>query len=168
MSRGIRIQAWNSLQVGDYAMIGGEVVRVEALPLSPDADITFESFGGQRQAFLDTSTEAHAIDTPVYKVQIHPPGAKVSPNGLPVAHLYYRNDDGGPGYGKDSVVRFTAPADCEYIALIRDVQGLGGEDYSYRLTVRHRVRLPPTINRAIPTSGGRPVPLTAQRLHGRL
>jgi hypothetical protein len=73
MSRGIRIQAWNSLQTGDYAMVGGEVIRVDALPLSPDADCTFESFGGQRQAFFDTSTEAHAIDTPVYKVQILPP-----------------------------------------------------------------------------------------------
>ena len=97
--RGIRIAAWNSLQAGDYMMIGAEILRVESLPLSPDADTVFEGFGGQRTAFFDTSAEAHAIDSAVYKVQIHPPGAKLSPNGLPVAHLYYRNDDGGPGYG---------------------------------------------------------------------
>ena len=32
-------------------------------------------FGGQRLAYLDTTPEAHAVDQPVYKVQIHPPGA---------------------------------------------------------------------------------------------
>src|SRR4029077_15369528 len=58
--RGIRIQAWNSLQVGDYVMIGGEIIRLEALPLSPDNDTVFEAFGGQRLAFFDTTTEAHA------------------------------------------------------------------------------------------------------------
>ena len=100
--RGIRIAAWDSLQVGDYVMVGAEILRIEAMPLSPDDDTVFEAFGGQRLAFFDTSSEAHAIDSPVYKVQIHPPGTKLSPNGLPVAHLYYRNDDGGPGYGKDS------------------------------------------------------------------
>ena len=34
------------------------------------------------------------------------------------------------------MVHFTAPADGEYVARIRDVQGLGGENYAYRLTVR--------------------------------
>ena len=91
---------------------------------------------GSALTFFDTSPEAHAIDSAVYKVQIHPPGTKLSPNGLPVAHLYYRNDDGGPGYGADSLLHFTAPADGEYILRIRDSQGLGGDDYAYRLTVR--------------------------------
>src|SRR6185437_9938716 len=114
--RGIRIVAWGQLQAGDYVMVGGEILRVESLPLSPDADTVFESFGGQRLTYFDTTAEAHAIDSAVYKVQILPPGAKLSPNGMPVAHLYYRNDDGGPGYGRDSVVHFTAPADGQYIA----------------------------------------------------
>ena len=55
-------------------MMGSDIMRVEALPLSPDNDTVFESFGGQRMAFFDTTAEAHAIDSPVYKVQIHPPG----------------------------------------------------------------------------------------------
>ena len=55
---------------------------------------------------------------------------------MPLVHLPYRNDDGGPGYGKDSRLRFTAPADGEYIVRLRDVRGLHGEDYAYRLTVR--------------------------------
>ena len=168
--RGIRIAAWDSLHVGDYVMIGAEILRVDALPLSPDADAVFEGFGGQRTAFFDTSSEAHAIDAPVYKVQIHPPATKLSPNGLPVAHLYYRNDDGGPGYGKDSLVHFTAPADGEYIVRIRDVQGLGGEDYPYRLTVRQphpdfRLSVSPR-NPNVPVGGSIPVTVTATRLDG--
>ncbi|HEV1284326.1 MAG TPA: hypothetical protein VNU44_03420, partial [Bryobacteraceae bacterium] len=127
--RGLRISAWDGIKVGDYVMSGGEIIRVEALPLSPDNDTVFEGFGGQRLTFFDTTAEAHAVDSALYKVQIVPPGTRLSPNGLPVAHLFYRNDDGGPGYGKDSLLHFTAPADGEYIVCIRDVQGLGGEKY---------------------------------------
>ena len=83
-----------------------------------------------------TAPEAHAIDSAVYKVQIHPPGAKLSPNGLPVAHLYYRNDDGGPGYGKDSRLFFDPPADGTYQVRVADARGLGGPAFAYRLTVR--------------------------------
>jgi hypothetical protein len=170
VSRGIRIAAWDSLHAGDYVMIGGEIARVEALPLSPDNDTIFEGFGAQRAAFFDTSAEAHANDTPVYKVQIYPPGTKLSPNGLPAARLYYRNDDGGPGFGKDSLVHFTAPADGEYIAQIRDVQGLGGEDYAYRLTVRaprpdFRLTVSPR-NPNVPVGGSVPLTVTAARLDG--
>ncbi|HEY1336076.1 MAG TPA: hypothetical protein VGF59_01135 [Bryobacteraceae bacterium] len=168
--RGLRIQAWDALQVGDYVMCGGEIIRVDAMPLSPDADTEFQAFGGQRLTFFDTTGEAHAIDAPVYKVQIHPPGTKLSPNGLPVAHLYYRNDDGGPGYGKDSLVHFTAPADGEYIARIRDVQGLGGDNYAYRLTVRRprpdfRLSVNPR-NPNVPVGGAIPLTVTASRLDG--
>jgi hypothetical protein len=66
-------------------MVGGEILQVSAMPQGPDSDLTVESFGGQRIAYFNTSTEAHAVDKPVYKVEILPPGAKPSPNGLPVA-----------------------------------------------------------------------------------
>jgi hypothetical protein len=169
-SRGIRISAWGELKAGDYCMLGGEILRVESLPLSPDADIVFESFGGQRIAFFDTSAEAHAIDSAVYKVQIHPPGTKHSPNGLPAARLYYRNDDGGPGFGADSLLHFTAPADGEYIVRIRDSQGLGGESYAYRLTVRKprpdfRLTVAPR-NPNVPQGGSIPLTVTAFRMDG--
>ncbi len=168
--RGIRIQAWDGLKAGDYVMIGGEIARVDALPLSPDADTEFESFAGQRLAFFDTSTEAHALDSPVYKVQIHPPGTMPSPNGLPTTRLYYRNDDGGAGYGKDSLLHFTAPADGEYLVRIRDVQGLGGENYPYRLTVRRphpdfRLTVNPR-NPNVPVGGSIAVTVTAFRMDG--
>ncbi len=170
IGRGIRIAAWDSLHAGDYVMIGAEIARVEALPLSPDNDTVFEGFAGQRAAFFDTSTEAHALDAAVYKVQIYPPGTKLSPNGLPIAHLYYRNDDGGPGYGKDSLVHFTAPADGDYFVRIRDVQNLGGENFAYRLTIRpphpdFRLSVSPR-NPNVPAGGSVPLTVTANRLDG--
>jgi hypothetical protein len=168
--RGLRISTWDGIKVGDYVMSGGEIIRVEALPLSPDNDTVFEGFGGQRLTFFDTTAEAHAVDSALYKVQIVPPGTKLSPNGLPVAHLFYRNDDGGPGYGKDSLLHFTAPADGEYIVCIRDVQGLGGSNYAYRLTARHprpdfRLTVNPR-NPNVPAGGTIPVTVTAVRMDG--
>lgn len=168
--RGLRISTWDGIKVGDYVMAGGEIIRAEALPLSPDNDTVFEGFGGQRLTFFDTTAEAHAVDSAVYKVRIHPPGTKLSPNGLPVAHLFYRNDDGGPGYGKDSLLHFTAPAEGDYIVCIRDVQGLGGENYAYRLTARHprpdfRLSVNPR-NPNVPAGGTIPVTVTALRIDG--
>jgi hypothetical protein len=168
--RGLRLTAWDGMKVGDYVMAGGEIIRTEAMPLSPDSDVVFDAFGGQRLTFFDTTAEAHAIDSAVYKVQIHPPGTKLSPNGLPIAHLFYRNDDGGPGYGKDSLLHFTAPADGEYIVTIRDVQGLGGENYAYRLTARHphpdfRLAVNPR-NPNVPAGGTIPLTITAIRMDG--
>ena len=168
--RGIRIAAWSGMQAGDYVMTGSEILKVEALPLSPDADTIFEGTGGQRLTYFDTSAEAHAIDSAVYKVQILPPGSKPSPNGLPVTRLYYRNDDGGPGFGRDSTVHFTAAADGEYEARIRDVQGLGGETYGYRLTVRRprpdfRLTVTPR-NPNVPVGGSVPLTVSALRMDG--
>ena len=60
----------------------------------------------------------------------------LEPNGFPVIPLNYRNDDGGPGYAKDSRLFFDAPADGEYQVRIGDSRGQGGRNYAYRLTVR--------------------------------
>jgi hypothetical protein len=169
-SRGLRVQAWNVLNVGDYVMVGNEVLRVDEVPDGPDEDMLLESFGGQRKAYFGTTPEAHGIDRSVYKVQIHPPGAKFSPNGLPLVRLYYRNDDGGPGYGKDSFLDFTAPADGEYIVRLRDVRNWGGKEYAYRLHVREprpdfRLAVNPR-NPNVPRGGSIPLTVTALRMEG--
>lgn len=165
---GIRILSPTGFAVGDDVMTGAEIIQVAAMPRGPDDDMRFESFEGQRLGLLDTTPEAHAIDTPVYKVKIFPPGTSFVSNGLPLVHLPYRNDDGGPGYGKDSRLRFTAPADGDYILRLRDVRGLKGDDYAYRLTLR-----PPAPdfmlsvnprNPNVPAGGRIPVEVTALRL----
>jgi len=166
--RGIRITSPTGFAAGDYMMIGSEIIRVEAMPRSPDDDFIFTGFGGQRLAYLDTTPEAHPMDQAVYKVQMYPPGARFAPNGLPVAHLLFRNDDGGPGYGKDSLLHFTTPADGDYIVRIRDVRRATGPDYAYRLTVRQpspdfMLSVSPR-NPNVPLGGRVPVTVTALRL----
>jgi hypothetical protein len=165
---GMRLLSPTGLAVGDYVMIGSEIVQLAAMPRGPDDDAQFVAFGGQRLAMLDTTSEAHANDSPLYKVQIYPTGTQFASNGLPIVHLPYRNDDGGPGYGKDSKLRFTAPADGDYIVKLRDVRGLSGEDYAYRLTVHppapdFQLTVTPK-NPNIPVGGRIPLTVTALRM----
>jgi hypothetical protein len=169
-NREVRFAGRAGFAVGDYVMIGGEIVRIDSIPDSPDSDVALDSFGGQRIAYFDTSTEAHSVDKPIYKVQIHPPGARFTPNGLPIVRLYYQNDDGGPGFGKDSVVHFTAPSDADYLVAIKDVRGVGGENFAYRLTMREphpdfRLSVNPR-NPDVPVGGTIPVGVTAFRMDG--
>jgi hypothetical protein len=165
---GLRILSWSDMKPGDFVMVGNEIIRIERLPKGPDEDVFFEQFGGQRLAFFDTTTEAHAIDKPVYKIQLHPPGTKFSNNGLPLVHLYYQNDDGGPGYSKDSLIHFIAPADGEYVVKLRDIQGLGGDNYAYRLTIREpRPDFRLAVNNRnpnVPVGGCIPITVTARRM----
>ncbi|MCX6591092.1 MAG: hypothetical protein NTZ56_06175 [Acidobacteria bacterium] len=156
--------------LGDFTMIGNEVNRIEALPRGPDDDIILESFGGQRVGYFGTTPESHANEKSFYKVQVHPAGKQFSPNGLPLARIYYRNDDGGPGYGKDSLLRFVAPADGEYMVRLADVRGQGSEAHSYRLTARaprpdFKLTVTPR-NPNIPAGGSVPLTVTALRMEG--
>src|SRR5262249_58716651 len=122
--------------MNDYGGGGKELLRVRELPKNPDDDCEFFGIGKQRLAYLDTTPTYIPQGVPMYKVTIHPPGTTFPPNGFPVIHLDYRNDDGGPGYGKDSRIFFDAPADGEYQVRIGDSRGQGGNSYAYRLTVR--------------------------------
>jgi hypothetical protein len=169
-TRDIRFNSRVGFHVGDFVMIGAEIDRIETIPDSPDSDVGLDSFGGQRITYFDTSGEDHAIDKPIYKVQMHPPGAKFTPNGLPLLHLYYQNDDGGPGYGKDSLLHFTAPADGEYQVRIKDVREIAGDTFAYRLTIREprpdfRLTVSPR-NPNVPVGGSIPVTVTAFRMDG--
>ena len=169
-TRGIRINSWNAMKVGDYVMIGNEVLKISAIPKTPDDDMIFESFNGQRLTYFDTTAEAHAIDKSLYKAQVHPAGAKFTPNGLPLMRVYYRNDDGGPGYGKDSLLHFTAPADGEYQLVLRDVRGKLSRPQAFRLTARRpepdfRLTMNPR-NPTVPVGGAVPVTVQAFRMDG--
>jgi hypothetical protein len=135
-SPGIRIESWSELAMNDYLLIGEELIRIRALPKNPDDDCQFFSAAGQRLGYLGTTPTHHPMGQPMYKVAIHPPGTAFPPNGLPVVTLYYRNDDGGPGFGKDSRLVFDPPADGVYHVRVGDSRGQGGPQYAYRLTVR--------------------------------
>lgn len=167
-SSSIRFNSRTGFNVGDWVVVGSEIIRIRNIPDSPDADIGFDAFGGQRTAYFDTTSEAHAIDQPLYKVEIHPPGTKFTPNGLPLVKLYYQNDDGGPGYGKDSLVHFTAPADGDYFLHIKDTEGASGDSYAYRIILREpqpdfRLSVSPS-NPNVPAGGSIPLEVTAFRM----
>ena len=135
--RSMRLATWNELAINDVVMIGDELLEIESMPTHPDDDLVFKSYRGVRVALLDTSTRNHSVGAAVYKVQIHPPGARLEPNGMPVFKIDYVNDDGGTRFGgKDSRLHFDAPADGEYFVRLRDVRGLQGERFAYRLTIR--------------------------------
>jgi len=132
----IRLEAWNELAIDDYLFVNGDLMRIKGLPKGPDDDCQFYQEGGARLGFLDTTPTHHFNGNAMYKVEIHPPASTFPPNGLPTFPLAYRNDDGGPGYGKDSRLFFDPPADGQYTVRIRDARGQGGELFAYRLTVR--------------------------------
>jgi hypothetical protein len=133
---GIRLDAWNELAIDDYVFVGGELMRILALPRGPDDDCQFYQAGGQRTGFLGTTPVHHFFGEPLYKVELHPPGKTFPPNGMPVFALNYRNDDGGPGFGKDSFVLFDAPADGSYQARVTDARGAHGPAHAFRVVVR--------------------------------
>ncbi|GBD36840.1 hypothetical protein HRbin36_01968 [bacterium HR36] len=185
VTAGIRIEDWRELAINDYLYVNGELIRILALPRNPDDDCRFFNVGGQRLGYLDTTPTYHPPGTPMYKVVIHPPGSTFPPNGFPIFTLYYRNDDGGPGYGKDSRVFFHPPADGTYYIRLADALGLtaalagsttqqrAGEEgvpMPYRLIVRpprpdFRVRFSPTQPQ-IERGGAIPITLTVDRLDG--
>jgi hypothetical protein len=107
---------------------------------------------------------------PLYKVGIFPPGSTFPANGLPVVTLYYRNDDGGPGYGKDSMLAFDPPADGEYLARVRDARGLTGAQFAYRLTIRPpRPDFSVSFNPSAPSvakGSARAIAVNARRIDG--
>ena len=170
MSRNIRLSSVTGLAVGDYLMGGNEIFRIQEMPRGPDDDTIMENFGGQRIDYFGTSGEAHHIERPIYKVQAHPPDTQFTPNGLPLVRVHAHNDDGGPGFGKDSKLDFTVPADGDYTVRLRDVRGAGGEDYAYRLNIREprpdfRLSVSPR-NPNVPAGGTVPLTVTALRLDG--
>ncbi len=167
---GIRIEAWNELGMNDYLYVGTELMRIAALPKGPDDDCQFVSRSGQRLGYLGTTPTHHYLGNVMYKVEIHPPGSTFPPNGMPVFPIAWRNDDGGPGFGKDSMLYFDPPADGTYQVRVSDARGQGGPAHAYRLTVR-----PPRPDFSIDANpkspsvwkgNGVPITVTANRVDG--
>jgi hypothetical protein len=169
--RGVRLASMTGMGIGDYLMIGGELIRIEQLPENPDEDFLIIGSRGQRIGFEGTTPETHALDTPVYKVSLHKPGEELPSGGMPPVTFTYRNDDGGPAYGKDSYLSFVAPEDGEYYLRLKDVRDAGGEQtHAYRLTIAeaapdYTLTAAPA-NPNVPLGGSVPVTVTANRIDG--
>ncbi|QDU21149.1 WD40 repeat domain-containing protein [Urbifossiella limnaea] len=167
---GIRLTVWPDLAIDDYLYVDGEVMKILALPRNPDDDCQFYQAGGRRVGFLDTTPCHHSMDSPMYRVEVHPPGRTFPPNGQPVFALNYRNDDGGPGFGTDSRLLFEAPAEGVYQVRVSDTRGAGGPTHAFRVTVRpprpdFALAFNPTAP-AVWRNGAVPVSVTATRRDG--
>jgi pre-peptidase len=169
-SPGLRIAQPQVLELDDYMVSGSDLMKVVKLTNGPDEDVIYDNFGGQRLGMEDTTPEAHALDDFIYKVELHPPGTAFAPNGMPLFQFYFRNDDGGSGYGKDSRVTFTAPADGTYYARVADVRNQSGDDFAYRFSLREPVPdfvvTASPINPNIPEGSKTPVEVSVLRQEG--
>jgi hypothetical protein len=174
--RNIRMVVWNDFQVGDSVLMGRELMRLEELPRNPDDDAVYWGTGhprnntGARLAFLGTTPEHHPQGQAIQKVEVHPPGTSFPPGGASPVTLYYRNDDGGPGFEKDSMLSFDPPADGAYHVRIEDTGGGSSDSHQYHLVIRRPHPDfsidPSTANPNIPRGGTSVLTLTARRLDG--
>lgn len=136
-SNDFRMFAWEEMELNEYLYSAGEVTRLWMYPRGPDSGFNVYPGRGNRWTYFDTTPITHALQEPAYIVRQLQPDAPPSANGLPVFDIYYVNDDDASRQiGRDSRLRFTAPADGRYTIRLRDARGVGGEDFRYQLILR--------------------------------
>lgn len=134
-----RVFNWQEMELNELMYANGEVVKLWLYPRGPDSGFNVYPGTGNRWSYFDTTSLSHALGEPCYIVEPHAPGEELIPNGLPVFTLYYENDDEcRRSLGSDSRVYFTAPADGEYLAKIKDVRGFQSSGHKYTLSIRSR------------------------------
>ena len=133
----IRLHNWEEMDVNEYVYWNGEVMKLWHYPRGVDSGYMLYPGTDKRFAYFGTTPIVHALNESAYTVVPYPPGTKLVPSSLPVFPIYYENDDEGQRQlGTDSYLRFVAPADGDYLAVVSDVRGFGGESYKYDLNVR--------------------------------
>jgi hypothetical protein len=138
--RGVRLANWEEMLLNEYAYLSGEVIKHFQARRGPDADAQFYPEGGNRIAYFDTTSRAHALGEPAYIVVPYAVGTDLPNNGLPVFTVNFENDDDSSRkLGKDSRLTFVAPADGSYLVRVTDVRGFSGDNYSYDLVIRRPV-----------------------------
>ena len=81
---------------------------------TPTTTASSSSAGGQRLGYLGTTPTYHPLGDADVQGDDPSAGHHVPAQRSPGDPSDYRNDDGGPGYGKDSRLVFDPPADGEY------------------------------------------------------
>jgi len=132
-----RLHNWEEMEINEYVYLNGDVMRLFFYPRGVDSGYMMYPGVANRYAYFGTTAITHALNEPAYTVVPYAPGAKLPPSGLPAFPIYFENDDDGERkLGADSRVDFVAPADGEFVAIVRDVRGFGGPDYKYDLIIR--------------------------------
>jgi mono/diheme cytochrome c family protein len=166
-----RVDNWREMELNQLMFMNGEVSKIFRMPEGPDSGFAFYTNKGKRVGYYDTTPTAQPLDQPTYIVEPHPPGTKLTSNGLPAFTLFYENDDDGEReLGTDSRLLFTAPADGAYLVRVTDSRGLGGARNVYRLVIREaRPDFSVTLggaNPALPARSGQEFTLSADRKDG--
>jgi WD40 repeat protein/mono/diheme cytochrome c family protein len=170
-STDFRVHNWEEMELNEFLFVNGEVVKLHLYPRGPDSGFNVYPGFGNRRTWFQTTSMAHPLGQPCYIVRALPPGSDPGSNGLPVYRVYYENDDDPERrFGSDSVLRFTAPADGDYVVRLADTRGFGGEGYDYTLVARS---LKPDFTVAttwkdlkLAPGSGRELAFTATRLDG--
>jgi hypothetical protein len=166
--RGVRLANWEEMLLNEYVYLSGDVIKLFQQRRGPDADGQFYPENGNRFAFFDTTSRAHALGEPAYIVVPYAIGTELPNNGLPVFTLNYENDDDAQRkLGKDSRLTFVAPKNGEYLVRVTDVRGYGGDNFTYELTIRRpqpdfKVTLTPK-DLTISAGSGKPFTVKAER-----
>ena len=82
--RGVRLANWEEMLLNEYVYLSGEVIKHFQQRRGPDADAQFYPENGNRFAFFDTTSRAHALGEPAYIVVPYAVGTELPNNGLPV------------------------------------------------------------------------------------
>lgn len=137
VSSDFRVFYWQEMELDDFLYSDGEVVRLCRYPRGPDSGFNVYPGFGSRHTWFGTTPTAHALLAPCYVVIPRAPDEPITPNGLPVFPIYYRNDDDSEReLGRDSRLLFTAPKDGAWVARVTDARGFQGAEYTYDLVVR--------------------------------
>jgi WD40 repeat protein len=132
-----RVFYWQEMELNDFLYSDGEVVRLWHYPRGPDSGFRVYPGFGSRHTYFGTTPTAHALLAPCYVVVPRAPEESITPNGLPVFPVYYRNDDDPERKrGSDSRLFFTAPVNGLWTARVTDARGFQGADYTYQLDIR--------------------------------
>ncbi len=168
----------------DFVLMGGrELIRLERALRRIDHFSVAQGILGQRLSWLGTTPQIHPRNGSAHKVRILPADTKVPPGPFASFSLPFRNDDGGPPYGKDSYLLFTVPKEGDYLVSLSDLQNQGGRHYPYRLTIRpatpdYRLflddgfilyvdgRTTGARNSNVPRGGSVPLTVSASRIDG--
>lgn len=132
-----RVHRWEDMELDELLYLNGEVVKLQLYPRGPDSGFIVYPGYGSRRTWFQTTPMAHPLGQPCYIVRALPAAVEPVSNGLPVFRLHYENDDDPERrLGTDSVLRFTVPADGDYLLRLGDTRGFGGKGYDYTLVAR--------------------------------
>ena len=167
--RGVRLANWEEMLLNEYIYLSGEVIKHYQQRRGPDADSQFYPENGNRWAYFDTTSRAHALGEPAYVVVPYAVGTELPNNGLPVFTVNYENDDDSQRkLGKDSRLTFVAPQDGTYFVRVSDVRGFSGDNFKYELIIRRPVLdFKVTVNLkdpTIPAGSGKQFTVKAERI----